>query len=334
MATSCCAATSSRFVASSSCRARKTRTLAMKNPPSIGLAHHYSSSAGAISSSSSSISSSISSTRGSILSAPVWATSPSTYSSTSPHRSSSVSLRKFSSDPVLRQRHRSLAAAASAAEPVFGKKSKSPASGALWLEYLRRHAAIITLEDVHAAQQQQSDQSQSTRKQLSAMVAFALCFLASASSSTTGSSSSTSSTTTTSSNQEAPKFTPGGDGGGGGGKLKSTKTKPMFLFSKLQAEKDVQQVQKDATENPYLVSMILIVHHTPPPGTIKISHGQIQVQVILLSLGGYPFCHLTQTISFFAQYYDPGIRGNLSRSQMDYGGYIQNRKRRPICGSI
>lgn len=134
------------------------------------------------------------------------------------------------------------------------KEIKIAPSGAIWLEYLRRHAAIITLEDVHAAQQQQSEQSQSTRKQLSAMIAFALCFLASASSSTTGSSSSTTSSTTTSSNQERPKFTPGGDGGGGGGKLKSTKTKPMFLFSKLQAEKDVQQVQKDATENPYLVS--------------------------------------------------------------------------------
>jgi hypothetical protein len=198
MAASCCASTSTRFVASSSCRARKTRTLAMKNPP-MALAH-YSSGAG--------------STRRS-MSSPVWPVSPSIYSTPR-----SVSLRRISSDS-LRSQHRSLA------EPVL---EKAPASGAMWLEYIRRHA--LSLEDV---------QTQSTRKQLSAVMAFAVCFLASAS-------TSTSNDARTSGPNPSAKFNQGG------GSLKSKKTKPMFLFSKLQAEKDVQKVQEDAAENPYLVN--------------------------------------------------------------------------------
>lgn len=245
MAASCCAATSTRFVASSSCRARKTRTLAMKNPPTIGSAlAHYSSS-----------SSSSSGNRRCMTAPAVWTVSPrSGYASSSSPRSSSSlsvsSLRKFASNSPLRsqphqqQQHRSrtsVAAAAVAVEPVLletsstALSSAAPSGGTKLLDYLRRHACL-SLEDLQA-------HSGSRNKELSVVMAFALCFLASAST-----------TSTTSRNDPSVKLSSSSGGGGGGGGLKPSKTKPTFMFSKLQAEKDVAKLQKDAAENPYLVS--------------------------------------------------------------------------------
>ena len=232
MAASCCvAATSTRFVvASSSCRARKTRTLAMP---------HYSSSSTVSSSSSSS-------NRGTLSRAPPgWAVSlSSAHSSTRP---SPVSLRRFSLDSSLRSQHRHSSrtlAPEAAAEQVF-EKSSAPASGRLWLEHLRRHTS--SLENAQAYQ--------SSRRQLSAILAFALCFVASGSSATA---------TTTTSNQEehlesssdpspeSEKLNNKNDASSASGK--PGKTKPTFMFSKFQAEKDVQNLQADSSKNPYLVS--------------------------------------------------------------------------------
>jgi len=101
------------------------------------------------------------------------------------------------------------------------------------MEYFRRHAATSV-----------EGQAQSTtRKQLSAMMAFALCFLASA-------------TTTTSNHggSSGPNPSAKFQGGGGGSGLGPRKSKPVFLFSKLKAEKDVQKVQEEAVKEPYLVS--------------------------------------------------------------------------------
>jgi hypothetical protein len=78
-------------------------------------------------------------------------------------------------------------------------------------------------------------------------MAFALCFLASATTATTTHGGSTGTNPST-------KFQGSGGGGGGGG-LGPHKTKPVFLFSKLKAEKEVQKVQEEACRDPYLVSI-------------------------------------------------------------------------------
>ncbi len=184
MTMACCASTSTRFVASSSCRARKTRTLSIHSPTS--------------------------------LNSRLW-----TGHAHSSARSNS--LRRISSESHTSPRGHILA------EPF----KKLPATRTLCLEYLWRQSA--SLEDV---------QAQSTaRKQLSVMMAFALCFLASA-------------TTTTSNHDGSSGSNPSAkfQGGGGGGGLGPHKTKPVFLFSKLKAEKDVQKVQEEAAKEPYLVS--------------------------------------------------------------------------------
>lgn len=107
-----------------------------------------------------------------------------------------------------------------------------PTITAPWLEYLRRRAGSLENCD---------DVNSTSRKQLSALVAFALCFLASA--------------TTTASSSHAASSGPNASAkfqGGGIGPPK--KTKPMFLFSKLKAEEDVKKVKEEAKKDPYLVS--------------------------------------------------------------------------------
>lgn len=107
----------------------------------------------------------------------------------------------------------------------------SPATGALCWEYLRRH--VLTGEGLSS--------QPSTKKHLSAIMAFALCFLASAS-------------TATSTHGGSTGTNPSAKFQGGGGGLGPRKSKPVFLFSKLKAEKEVQKVQEEAAHDPYLVS--------------------------------------------------------------------------------
>lgn len=78
-----------------------------------------------------------------------------------------------------------------------------------------------------------------TRKHISAVMAFALCFLASATTATSSPAGASGSST-------SPKIQGGGMG--------PRKTKPKFPFSKLRAEEDVHKGQEEAKDNPYLVS--------------------------------------------------------------------------------
>ena len=189
----CAASTSTRFVASSSYRAHKSRTLSIHSP--ISSLHPTNTPACGI-------------WIGSLYSSP-----------------RSVGLRRVPWDARVSQRLQQ-----SWSEPF----PPSPATGALCWEYLRRH--VLTGEGIPP--------QPSTKKHLSAIMAFALCFLASASTATTTHGGSTGTNPST-------KFQGGGGGGGG---LGPHKTKPVFLFSKLKAEKEVQQVQEEASRDPYLVS--------------------------------------------------------------------------------
>lgn len=244
MATSCCAATSTRLVASSSCRARKTsRTLAMKHPP--------------------------------LAASPLktWVESASSYvlsSSSSPSlcSSRSASLRRMSSsslarttathrvvrlDPCTWTRSTSSASATSASATSASTTSTSTTTSARWLEHLRRQ----TVGDNHNDNSSNSSQKQ----QLSAAImAFALCMLASTAATTTAASASTTPTmkSSSSTNLDAGNGVSASASAGAGGLSPHTNApKPTFMFSRLKAEQEVQKVQEEAAQNPYLVSVVV-----------------------------------------------------------------------------